>query len=289
MNWFLYYCLLKPLSWLPLWILYPLSDVLYVVVYRLIGYRTKITRSNLAHSFPNRNEKELKAIEKRYYRHLCDLLVEAIRGLHASPREILKRYKVTNRELINKYYEKGQSVILTSAHYNNWEWMVLSINVQFRHHGIGVGKPLSNKAFGKYLTKDRSRWGDEIVDQTNVREVMAYYDKHHVPCAYLMLADQSPSNPRKSFWTRFLNQDTAFLYGSEHFARKYHYPVLFYEVKKVKRGYYELTLSELAPDPDQLPEGGITQRYVQRIEDLISNQPEYWLWTHRRWKLKKTA
>ena len=215
------------------------------------------------------------------------MLVEAIYGLRATPQQVLKHYKVVNREVINKYYEQGQSVILMSAHYNNWEYMVLSINFQLLHHGIGVGKPLNNKNFGHYLTQARIRYGDEVVDQTNVRQVMEYYHRHHVPCAYMMLSDQSPSNPKKSFWTRFLNQETAFLYGSEHFARKYNYPVLFYEVRKVRRGYYEVVLDELCVHPDSLPEGAITQLYVQRLEDIIRHQPEYWLWTHRRWKLKK--
>ncbi|MCR5425142.1 MAG: lysophospholipid acyltransferase family protein [Bacteroidales bacterium] len=287
MNWILYYCILTPLSWLPLWMLYLLSDLTYLVVYHLLHYRRKIARQNLYNSFPEKSNQEIIQIERRYYRHLADLLAEALYGLRATPQQVLKHYKVVNREVINRYYEKGQSVILMSAHYNNWEYMVLSINFQLLHHGIGVGKPLNNKKFGQYLTQARIRYGDEVVDQTNVRQVMEYYHRYRVPCAYMMLSDQSPSNPKKSFWTHFLNQETAFLYGSEHFARKYNYPVLFYEVKKVRRGYYEIEISELCNDPARLPEGAITQLYVQRLEDIIRRQPEYWLWTHRRWKLKK--
>lgn len=287
MNWILFYCVLMPIAWLPLWVLYRLSDLAYLVVYHVARYRRKVTRTNLEKSFPEKSTREIAVIEKRYYRHLCDLLVEALYGLRATPMQVLKHYKVVNREVINKYYEKGQSVILMSSHYNNWEYMVLSINFQLRHHGIGVGKPLSNKSFGRYLTKKRTRYGDEIVDQTNVRQVMAFYDLHKVPCAYMMLSDQSPSNPRKCFWVEFLNQDTGFLYGGEHFARKYSYPVLYYEVKKVKRGYYEITIEELCENPMQIPEGGITLSYTMKLEDLIRRQPEYWLWTHRRWKKKR--
>lgn len=287
MNWFLYYCILTPLAYLPLWVLYRLSDVAYVLIYYVVRYRRKITRSNLEGSFPDKSPQELHQIERHYYRHLSDLLVEAIYGLQATPLQVMKHYKITNREVINRYYEAGQSVILMSAHYNNWEYMVLSLNFQLRHHGVGVGKPLDNKSFGYYLTKARIRYGTEVVDQTNVRDVMAFYDRYHVPTAYMMLGDQSPSNPYKSFWTRFLNRDTAFLYGSEHFARKYNYPVLFYEVKKVRRGYYEIELSELCTDVKQMPEGAITQLYAQHLEDIIKRRPEYWLWTHRRWKHKK--
>lgn len=287
MNWILFYCILMPIAWLPLWVLYRLSDLAYLVVYYVARYRRNVTRTNLQKSFPEKNDREITILEKKYYRHLCDLLVEALYGLRATPLQVLKHYKVVNREVINKYYEKGQSVILMSSHYNNWEYMVLSINFQLRHHGIGVGKPLSNKSFGRYLTRKRTRYGDEIVDQTNVRQVMAFYDLYKVPCAYMMLSDQSPSNPRKCFWTEFLHQDTGFLYGSEHFARKYNYPVLYYEVKKVKRGYYEIEIQELCENPMQMPEGGITLSYTLKLEELIRRQPEYWLWTHKRWKKKR--
>lgn len=289
MSWFLYYCVLTPLSYLPLWVLYRLSDLLYVILYHEVRYRRKITRRNLTTSFPEKGRKEIKAIERRYYRHLADLLVEAVHGLNITPQQVMRRYRVVNRELVNQYYEQGRSVILMSAHYNNWEYMVLSLNLQLRHHGVGVGKPLSNKKFERYLNADRTRYGTEVVDQHNVRQEMEFFHRNNVPCAYMMLGDQSPSNPRKSYWTRFLNQDTAFLYGSEHFARKYGYPVLFYEVRKVRRGHYEIEFGELCPSPAAVPEGAITQSYVQRLEDLVRRQPEYWLWTHRRWKLRRPA
>lgn len=287
MNWFLFYIILKPLSYLPLWVLYRISDGMYPLVYYVVRYRRVITEKNLERSFPEKSRAERTKIAKQYYRHLCDLIVEAIYGLSATRKEVMKHYKIINREVVNRYFEEGRSVVLMSAHYNNWEYMVLSIDFQLRHHGIGVGKPLNNKGFAKYLDAARIRYGDEVVDQYNVRETMAYYDRYHVPCAYMMLSDQTPSNPRKSFWTKFLNQDTPFLYGSEHFARKYNFPVLYYRVIKKKRGYYEVEFSEICSNPQELPEGGITMEYAHRLERLIQYEPQYWLWTHRRWKLKK--
>lgn len=286
---FILFYLLYLLAWLPLPVLYLLSSGLWPIVYYIVRYRRKVTRQNLLRSFPDKDMKEIKRIERRYYRHLADLLVEGIYNLRATPRQILRHYHIMNREVINKYYEQGQSVIVMSAHYNNWEYMVSSLNMQLRHHGVGVGKPLNEKTFGYFLTRKRTRYGTEVVDHTNMRQAMAFYDKYHVPTAYMMLSDQSPNDVHRCYWTTFLHQETGFIYGSEHFARKYHYPVLLYSVKKVRRGYYELTLSELTANPDLLPEGEITHRYVQWLEQLIEQQPEYWLWSHKRWKRKKPA
>ncbi|MDY5968727.1 MAG: lysophospholipid acyltransferase family protein [Bacteroidales bacterium] len=285
----IFFFLLYLLAWLPLPVLYLMSDLLWPVAYYLLRYRRKMTRKNLLHSFPEKSETERKKIERKYYRHMCDLVVEAIWNLRATPRQILRHYQVKNRELVDKYYEKGQSVVLMSAHYNNWEFMVTSLNMQFRHHGIGVGKPLDDRCFGAFLTKKRTRFGTEVVDQTNVRPTMKYYNDHHVPCAYMMLSDQSPSNPNKCYWTTFLGQDTGFLFGAERFARKYCYPVLFYNVWKVRRGYYELIFQEISSQPETLPEGKITERYVRWLEETINHAPAYWLWSHRRWKMSKSV
>lgn len=281
--------LLYLLAWLPLPALLLLSDLLWPVAYYAIRYRRNVTQENLQRCFPNMGEKERNKIERKYYRHMCDLMAEAIWNLRATPRQILRHYKVINRELVNKYFEDGQSVILMSAHYNNWEFMVSSLNMQFLHHGVGVGKPLDNKSFGRLLNKRRTRFGTEVVDQTNVRETMKYYDERQVPCAYMMLSDQSPSNPNKCRWTTFLGQETGFLYGAEHFARKYNYPVLLYDVQKARRGSYEITIHELATNPNRLEEGEITERYVRWLEETIGKSPAYWLWSHRRWKRTRPA
>jgi len=261
-----------------------LADILYFIVYYLVRYRRKVTRTNLRNSFPDRSDAELLRLEKDYYRHISDLLVEGLHNLYASPQGILKRYRFVNRELVNAYYEQGQSVILMSSHYNNWEYMITSLNFQIRLLAIGVGKPLNDKSVASYITRRRARFGTEIVDQTTVRQTMAYYQQHHVPCAYMMLSDQSPSNEHKSYWTRFLNQETPFLYGAEYFARKYNLPVLYYDVTKVSRGHYEVRFTPLCEHPDEVPQYYITARYVQLLTDTINRAPQYWLWSHRRWK-----
>lgn len=247
-------------------------------------YRRGVTHTNLVRAYPQAGQSHIKALEKAYYRHMCDLVVEGIHNLYARPQTIMKHYRFTNREIVNRYYEQGKSVILMSSHYNNWEYMITSLNYQVMHHSVGVGKPLQDKAVATYITRRRGRYGTEIVDQTNVRQVMEYYHRHQVPVAYMMLSDQSPSNEHKSFWTMFMNQETPFLYGAEYFARKYNMPVLYYSVKKVSRGNYEVTFTPLCDNPAQVPQYTITSRYIAMLQQTIDTQPEYWLWSHRRWK-----
>ena len=266
--------------------MYLLADILYFIAYYVVRYRRKVTRRNLTNSYPHMGDTELVKLERSYYRHMSDLLIEAIVNLYASPKWIMKHYRIVNRELVNSYYNKGQSVVLMSAHYNNWEYMITSLNFQLLHHGVGVGKHIVQKPFGRLLTQKRARYGTEIVDNTDVRQVMEFYDRYHVPTAWMMLGDQSPSDRKKCLWTRFLNQETAFIFGSEHFAKKYDYPVFYYSVRKVRRGYYEVTFEPLALEPKKEADGDITRRYAARLEKTINEKPEYWLWSHRRWKLK---
>lgn len=270
--------------------MYLLSDILYLVVYYLVGYRRRVVRENLAACFPEKDGRERKRIERRYYRYLSDLLVEGVYNVFfATPPYLKQHYRIANRQLVDRYYEQGQTVVLMSAHYGNWEYMVSSLNMQLLHHGIGVGKPLDDKSVASFITRRRTRYGTQVVDQTDVREHVAFFDEHHVPCALMMLSDQSPNNPHRSYWTTFLGRDTAFLYGAEHFARKYNYPVLYYSVNRVKRGYYEVTLSPLCEHPMEVPQYSIVEEYVRRLERQIIQQPEFWLWSHRRWKLTRNG
>lgn len=267
---------------------YLLSDILYLVTYYLVRYRRRVVRDNLVKSFPDKSRSELLRLERRYYRYLSDLLVEGTYNLlFATPAYLKRHYRIVNRQLVDLFYEQGRSVVLMSAHYGNWEYMVTSLNMQFLHHGIGVGKPLSDRLTASFITRRRTRYGTQVVDQTDVRPHVAFYDRHHVPCVLMMLGDQSPRNPHRSYWTTFLGRDTAFLYGGEYFARKYNYPVLYYHVHRVKRGYYELTFSPLCEHPDKVPQYSIVEAYVRRLEHDIYEQPEFWLWSHRRWKLTR--
>ena len=279
-----FYFVFYPLSLLPLWALYGLSNLMYIILYGLVGYRKAVVRKNLNNSFPNLSGKELLLIEKKYYKHLCDLFVESIKSLTMSKQQLMKRYRCLHPEIVNKYFEQGKSVILLSAHYNNWEWMVLSLSLQFHHHGIGVGKANSNKVFELLINRARTRYGTEVVFADTVRETFAQYDQQHKLCAYMMLSDQSPASVKKSFVTEFLHQPSAMIYGGEYFAKKYNYPVLYYAVKKVKRGYYEIEIKPITDTPQEEAYGKIVQTYVSYLQNDIETCPAYWLWSHRRWK-----
>ena len=267
--------------------MYLIADIVYLIVYYLVGYRTKVVRRNLAAAFPEKSEKERRAIERRYYRYLADIAVEFVHNLFATPDSIKRRYRFTNRQLVDRYYEQGRTVVLMSAHYNDWEYMVSSLNMQLFHHGIGIGKPLSNKVLEPWVFRRRTRFGTEVVYSDTVRDVVAFYERYGVPCALMMLSDQSPAHAEKAYWTTFLHQDTAFLYGAEYFARKFNLPVLYYRVDKVRRGRYEVTFSTLCERPSEVPQYSIVESYVRQLEKDIEAKPEFWLWSHRRWKLSR--
>lgn len=269
--------------------MYLISDILYLIAYHLVRYRRRVVRENLEACFPAMGLSEIKRLERRYYRHLADLVIEGLYNLYASPVSIKRRYKLVNRQVVDRYYEHGQTVVLMSAHFGNWEYMVSSLGMQLLHHGIGVGKKLNDKLVAGYATRRRTRYGTQVVDSSDVRQEVAYYDRHHVPCALMMLSDQSPVNPHRSYWTTFLGRDTAFLYGAEHFARQYNYPVIYYTVNQVRRGRYEVTFTPLCENPSETPQYAIVESYVRRLEADILQHPEQWLWSHRRWKLTRNG
>lgn len=281
------YCFLYPLSLLPLRVLYAFSAIIQWVVCDVCGYRKQVVKLNLRNSFPDYPERELLLIEKQYYRHLCDLVVEGVKELTLSRKQVMKRYRCINPEVADKYFAEGKSVILLSSHYNNWEWMVLSLDMHFKAHGVGVGKANSNKDFETLINKARTRYGTEVVFADRVRTVVEQYELQHTPCVYMMLSDQSPANVRKAHITTFLHQPSAMIYGGEYFARKYDMPVLYYAVHKVKRGYYEFTLEPVCEHASELENGAVVEHYVHLLQRDICHAPQYWLWSHRRWKRRK--
>ena len=286
LTWIGIYGFLYPLSLLPLSILYGIGACVRFFIYNVFRYRVEVVRTNLTNSFPDKSEEELKAIEKAYYIHLVDLFMEGVKLLTISQKNLMKRYHCEKPDIVNDYFKQGKSVILLSSHYNNWEWMVLSLSMQFPHHGIGVGKPNSNKIFERIVNRARTRYGTEVNFADTIREIFAENDKEKRLCSYMMLSDQSPASAGKSYITTFLHQPSAMIYGGEYFAKKYNYPVVYYVVKKIKRGYYEIVLKNITDISRQLPQGEIIDTYVKYLEQDINENPQFWLWSHRRWKHK---
>ena len=278
----LYYILIFPISRLPLWLIYLIADVFYFVLRTVFPYRKKVIIQNLQRSFPDKKPKEIDILLHKFYRHLADLLAEGIKNMSISQKELSKRLVVENPDILNQLYKKGKSVILVAGHYNNWEWMITSQNQLFPHQAIGIGKPLSNGFWDKKLNQLRGRYGMIIAHAKNFKEILETQKTH--PVSVLVLTDQSPADSRKSYWMSFLHQPTPVLFGAEMMAFTYDFPVVYYTMKKVKRGYYRVTLQTITEYPKTTSWGEITEAHTRLLENDILNAPEYWLWSHKRWK-----
>jgi KDO2-lipid IV(A) lauroyltransferase len=281
-----YYLLIKPLSVLPFRILHWISTVLYYLVYYVIGFRKKVVYQNLKNSFPDKSSTEIKQIAKKFYRHFCDLIVESVKLFSISKEEIIKRIKFVNPELLNKYYDQGQSIIIVAGHYNNWENFAKGCNLQMKHQAVGIYTPLSSPFFEKKFSESRSLFGVSLLPKREVKKYFA--ENRDLLKAVIFGTDQSPSGRTKRvYWTSFLNQDTAVMFGSEKYAKEYEYPVIFAGVDKVKRSTYQIWFELLEENPLDTPHGEITEKHTRRLEQQILAQPEYYLWTHKRWKRKR--
>lgn len=281
----LYYLVILPVSLLPFPVLYLFSDFLYLLLYRIFGFRKKVVMTNLVNSFPEKNPAEIRRIADLFYHHLCDLIVESFKSFTISGQEIRKRMVLLNPEITDSYFDRGQSVILAGGHFNNWEWIAVSIDQQMKHKSAGIYKPLSNGFFDRKMRETRGRFGLLLVSTRKVRE---FFEKFKgIPTAIMFAIDQSPGKVENSYWTRFLNQDTAVLFGTEKYAREYGYPVLFGYIDKVKRGFYTFRFVTVTDHPAETRYGEITEKITRLLEEQILEAPQYWLWSHRRWKHKR--
>jgi KDO2-lipid IV(A) lauroyltransferase len=274
------------LGLIPFFILYPLSDLVSFVLYRITGYRKSVVRENLAGSFPHLGKDDLRRLEKLSYKNLSDVLLEGIKGFTLTRRQILKRHKVLNPEILDPYKTAGKTVITLPTHYGNWEWGSLSPGLYIKDYKIvAFYKPLTNPYADSFVRDNRSRTGTMLASiyQTNA----TFESLKNVMSAYIMAADQSPSNTKNVVWVDFLGRQTAFLQGPEKYASRYNYPVFFVDIQRVKRGYYELELILLAENCAELAPGELTRRYARKLEEAILKKPENWLWSHRRWKLNR--
>ncbi|MCD8739862.1 lysophospholipid acyltransferase family protein [Mucilaginibacter roseus] len=271
-------------SLLPFWFLYLIADVLFVVIYSVTGYRRKVVQQNLRNAFPEKSDEERSKIERDFFRYFADLIVEIIKGITLSERQIVKRIKVLNVELINSYFEQGRSVIGAVGHYGNWEMSALGLGIITDRPRLIVYKPLSNKIFERFFIHVRSRFGATLVAMKNTLRKMS--DIRRQISITVLVADQTPVQHEAQYFTTFLNQPTAVFLGIEKLAKMMDAVVVFCDIKRVKRGYYTCTFVPLAENPKQTAEYEVTELHVKYLENMIRQQPQYWLWTHRRWKFK---
>ena len=279
------YRLLWLYSWLPFSIQYFFSDIYYLILYDVIRYRRRVVRMNLKNAFPEKSLTEIKTIEKKFYRHLCDLFVEMYRMWHMSEQEIRQRCVFTNPEVIQHYFDQGKSVIGVLGHYGNWEWMAsyslwMPADVDF----FTLYKTLHDPVADQVMRNLRSRFKAKPVPRQDILRKIVENKREGRLFLAGFIVDQTPNKANLNFWMRFLNQDTPVLVGTEKIARKFDLPVISLRMRKVRRGYYEVDFVDLCADPQQLEPGELTRMHTRMLEEFIRETPELWLWSHKRWK-----
>lgn len=265
-----------------MWFLNAMSRVLFFLIYYIVPYRRKLVLRNLSKCFPEKSKDEIKLVCKTFYLHLSDLVIESVKNLSIKEKELKKRMVVKNPEVIQELYDKGKSVLLVSGHYNNWELLITAQNLILPHQAVGIGMPLTNKFWDKKLNERRSRFGMRIVNAHNVKEKMEEWKDE--PTASLVLSDQSPGASKKSYWMDFLNRKTAVLFGVEMMANTYDFAVVYFQINKVERGFYEIEFRPITEKPREEKYGFITETHTRFLEEAIKKNPEFWVWTHKRWK-----
>ena len=277
-----YFIFVLPLSYLPLGVLYLFTDFFYLIIVTLVPYRKGVIEKNLKNSFSDLNDKQIKKLRNKFYRHFTDLLAEGVKNLSISEKELKKRFKVKDDAIMKNLYNQNKSVLLVSGHYNNWEWLITAQNFLFDHQAYGIGMPMTSKFWDSKVNAKRQRFGMRVIHSKNYKAELLKDTQE--PKAVLVLSDQSPGNSLKSYWTKFLNQDTAVLFGTEMMAHELDFAVVNFITKKIKRGYYEMELELIANQPRKCKWGEITESHTKLLERAIIETPENWLWSHKRWK-----
>ena len=275
---------------LPLKILYILSDILFFPMFYIVRYRRKLVYQNMKDSFPEKSEKEIRRMEKAFYHQFCDYIVETIKLLHISDKETRKRVKFHNTEALQEIVDNGGSCLMLLGHYGNWEF-VPSVTLWMRKGSVifaQIYRPLKNKWFDRFFLKLRGRYHSEcIAKQDTLRSILRYKSSGR-PSITGFMADQTPSPANIHHWVNFLNHDTPVFTGVEKIAHKVGFSVFYFDVEKIKRGYYSVTIREISKNPKETEEFEITNKYMEMMETTILRAPEYWLWTHNRWKHKRS-
>ena len=281
----IYYLFIYPLSRMPFRAIYVLSDFLFYLVYYVVPYRKKVVLKNLKRSFPEKSTVEINAIAKGFYQHFCDLMVESFKMFHVTEDELRERFVFKDKEIMEQLYKQNRSVILAGGHYNNWEVFAVACKMGLPHKCLALYKPLKNKWFDKKMRASRSRYGLNMWSIKEAKE-MFEQEKNNLTAAIFAI-DQSPSSAKRCHWVKFLNQDTGVSYGAEKYAKENNSAVVFGRINKVKRGHYTFESVLITDKPQQEPNGYILEALTKTLEADIIKQPEFWLWSHNRWKRKK--
>jgi KDO2-lipid IV(A) lauroyltransferase len=263
------------------------SDLLFPLIYHVVRYRRKVVRSNLINSFPDKSKREIISIERKFYHYFCDVFIEAMYRINMTPQEVNRRITFENVELIEKIYAENKSAMLMMAHYGNWEWVsALSLHLPKESPLYGVYKRLTNADFDAMTYRLRLKYNMGNIEMRNLFKTMLQMGKAGEKGVFAMVSDQSPRKDSIRFSMMFMNQPTPVIVGTEVLARKFDYPVLILSITRPKRGYYHCKVEMLSASPKDEPEFSISEKYMRRLETDINQNPELWLWTHKRWKYK---
>lgn len=279
----LYLVVFELLSLLPLRVLYVLSDCLRPIVHHILRYRLDVVRRNLRNSFPAKEYTELRRIESDYYRNLCDNIVETIKLLHISNKEICRRVTVCGTETVERLVREGRPIVTFLGHQGCWEWVpVVTWHLNTLRKNCQIYRPLHDKAFDRIMLKVRSRFGTESIPQRRAFRRMLELRQEYGSFMTGFIADQRPNSSQLNHWTRFLGQDTAVSVGGEEIGRRINAGYVYLDVEKTGRGRYRMTFKNVVPQDDG---GGYpyTRGYLSMLEQAIRRQPACWLWSHRRW------
>jgi Kdo2-lipid IVA lauroyltransferase/acyltransferase len=277
-------------SVLPLPLLFVFSNLLYVLVYHVAGYRKTVVLSNLRKSFPEKSESELVSVMKKFYLHFCDVIFETIKLLTISQSAFRKRCAMTPgaRKIFERFIDQDQSIVGVMGHCGNWEWGAIAHQAYFSRMITGVYHPLSNRNFDEFMLDLRSRWGGDIVAMQHLYKRLIQLRQQGKSTTIGLIADQTPP-PESAYWTFFLNQDTPVFNGPEKLAKKFNYPVIYLKIIKLRRGFYEMDAEIITESPSDLAPGQLSELHTRALERNIREQPYTWLWSHKRWKHQRPA
>lgn len=282
----LVYIISYPFLWciasLPFRIFYLFSDLIFFLLYHLVRYRRKVVRENLDLVFSEKEPEEIAAIEKEFYRHMCDVFLETVKTMKIKKKELVDRYKIQNIELLLDLEQK-KSVLLLIPHYGNWEWSI-TINLFLKTRGYAIYQKIGNKYFDNLIKRIRAKWNTTLLHQKEMVRTIVRNEKDELRAVYGVVSDQSPQRHRTRYWRPFMGTTVPVFESPEMLARKFNMAVLYAQIKKVKRGYYQLAFVPISMEGGHTSEHEITDLFIELTEKSIREDPAYYLWTHRRWK-----
>lgn len=281
------YIVAYPFLWLislmPFRLLYVLSDFVFFILYYVIGYRKETVRGNLRLTMPQLSEKELFSIEKKFYKHFCDILLEMVKTISISKKEMEKRFKITNIDYYRSIENQNKSILVFCAHYATYEW-IIAVNNHIRHSGYAVYKKINNPYFDRLVKKIRGRFNTTLIHLHETGQIIKSNEQKNRPGTYGFVADQSPQLKKRVHWDTFMGIEVPVYTGAEILAKRFNMNVLYLKTEKIKRGYYQATFEEISTDVLATQNFEITRKFLDKVEEQIKTDPQYYLWTHKRWK-----